>query len=281
MKNILICGGYWLVGVVVGLVMVFEIGLALFPWSSPTHEQLTLAEKNQRLWGYIAPEPTLIMREQRGAPPLELKVSPSGQFVFTEEAPEPTVSSEEILRAYREQYDLPPLEVETPPDQTLSLEEIARIRRKEGLGAPTGPLAPGAAFTLEEINDMREEMGLPPREAEAVPEPTAVPEPGFYTKQQIYDTRGYGPNRPECAFFRQHVLATEPSEGRLATRPETAQTLFEQKYWISEYGCTTIEERLRELEQAQEWEEMNDMHENYPSYEQEGKGLDSLYDNYP
>jgi hypothetical protein len=52
MKKVLIS-----VGAVVGLVAVFEVGLLFFPWTGPTHGQLTLAEKNQRLWERFAPVP--------------------------------------------------------------------------------------------------------------------------------------------------------------------------------------------------------------------------------
>jgi Tfp pilus assembly protein PilN len=55
MKKVLI----W-VGVVVGLVAVFEVGLLFFPWTYWPHlvsRPLTLAEKNQRLWERFAPVP--------------------------------------------------------------------------------------------------------------------------------------------------------------------------------------------------------------------------------
>jgi hypothetical protein len=101
----------------------------------------------------------------------------------------------------------------------------------------------------------------PPAASGSEPAPT----PMIYTYQQIYDTQAYGPNRPECTFFRQHVLASEPYDGSTwAARPETSHTLSEQEYWIRQYGCTTIEERLNELEQAQKWEGMNDMYEYQP-----------------
>jgi hypothetical protein len=46
------------VGVIVGLVAIFEVGLLFFPWTGPAHltaGQLTLVEKDQRLWKRFAP----------------------------------------------------------------------------------------------------------------------------------------------------------------------------------------------------------------------------------
>ena len=60
MKKVLIS-----IGVIVGLVAVFEVGLLFFPWTGPTHGQLPLAEKNQRLWALFAPVPLW----ERGATP--------------------------------------------------------------------------------------------------------------------------------------------------------------------------------------------------------------------